>query len=57
MMLCKKSEGHFPFPVFMQHVQEHLYQADGKEGGRHGSGQAGVCAAPSYTSLSWEGLG
>lgn len=41
-MPCRRSGGHPPFPVFMQNAQQHLYQADGKEGGRHGSGQAGV---------------
>lgn len=42
MMPCKRAEGHPPFPVFVQNAQEHMYQADGKEGGRHGSGQAGM---------------
>ena len=42
MMPYKRSEVHPPFPVFMQNAQEHLYQVDGKEDGRHESGQVGV---------------
>ena len=42
MMPYKRSEVHPPFPVFMQNAQEHLYQVDEKEDGRHESGQVGV---------------